>query len=154
MRAAAGPTHEGSVIVVPPSNSDRRIRHYKSCASLHVQGRIGHPRHRREALGGWFAFGAADRIRYTMEKFLERLRSTMPAGAATAGDDASLGVKHERVPGAGHHLNSALPKPSIAEIFAPLSMPPAEVAAEPVEVAQKPVKTVAKPARVAPKVPV
>src|SRR5262245_35392637 len=89
MRAAAGPTHEGSVIVVPPSNSDRRIRHYKSCASLHVQGRIGHPRHRREALGGWFAFGAADRIRYTMEKSLERLRSTMPAGAATAGDDAS-----------------------------------------------------------------
>ena len=42
-----------------------------------------------EAFGGWFAFGAADRIRYTMEKFFERMRSTMPADAAPAAGDAS-----------------------------------------------------------------
>src|SRR6476619_4348345 len=42
-----------------------------------------------EACGGWFAFGAADRIRYTMEKFFERMRSTMPADAAPAAGDAS-----------------------------------------------------------------
>ena len=27
-----------------------------------------------EALGGWFVFGAADRIRFAMEKFFERMR--------------------------------------------------------------------------------
>jgi hypothetical protein len=42
-----------------------------------------------EALGGWFAFGAADRIRYTMEKFLERMRSTMPADIVTSGSETS-----------------------------------------------------------------
>ena len=42
-----------------------------------------------EALGGWFAFSAADRIRYTMEKFFERMRATMPAGIVTAEGDAS-----------------------------------------------------------------
>jgi hypothetical protein len=42
-----------------------------------------------EAFGGWFAFGAADRIKYTMEKFFERMRSTMPADAAPAAGDAS-----------------------------------------------------------------
>ena len=42
-----------------------------------------------EVFGGWFAFGAADRIRYTMEKFFERMRSTMPADAAPAAGDAS-----------------------------------------------------------------
>jgi hypothetical protein len=42
-----------------------------------------------EAFGGWFGFGAADRIRYTMERFFERMRSTMSADAASAESDAS-----------------------------------------------------------------
>ena len=136
-----------------------------------------------EALGGWFAFSAADRIRYTMEKFFERMRATMPAGIVTVSEilladppeleylvthskgslvasralqqyvedlegdnsklfkrlrittlgavvdlptqfksvkqylgtldwfgtaNSNLGVMHERVPGAGHHLNQSL----------------------------------------------
>jgi len=37
---------EGSIIVVPPSNSDRRIRHYKSALRFRNKG-ADHPRHRR-----------------------------------------------------------------------------------------------------------
>ena len=116
---------EGSIIVVPPSNSDRKIRHYKSALrfrnkegptirAIAVAGvALGSAALARniadalntdvagivtgyglsdvmtEAFGGWFAFGAADRIRYTMEKFFERMRSTMPADAAPAAGDAS-----------------------------------------------------------------
>jgi hypothetical protein len=282
---------EGSIIVVPPSNSDRQIRQYKSALrfmnkegstirAIAVAGvgssALGTAALARniadaldtdvagivtgyglsdamsEALGGWFAFSAADRIKYTMEKLLERLRSTIPADTAAAGSDASatlseillahppkleylvahskgslvmshalkqfvedlqgedsdlferlrittlgavvglppafkkakqylgaldwfgganssLGVMHERVPEAGHHLNPGLPyhlsvaavlnggsgprllpKPSIADVFAPLSVPPVAAAPEPMEVAQKPAKKVAKPASVAP----
>ena len=116
---------EGSIIVVPPSNSDRKIRHYKSALrfrnkegptirAIAVAGvALGSAALARniadalntdvagivtgyglsdvmtEAFGGWFAFGAADRIKYTMEKFFERMRSTMPADAAPAAGDAS-----------------------------------------------------------------
>ena len=119
---------EGSIVVVPPSNSDRKIRHYKRalrfmnkegptiCAiaiagvgssplgtaalaravadalDTDVAGIItgyGLSDVMAEALGGWFAFSAADRIRYTMEKFFERMRATMPAGIVTAEGDAS-----------------------------------------------------------------
>lgn len=119
---------EGSIIVVPPSNSDRQIRHYKRALRFmnkegstiraiavagvgsSVLGTAALARNiadaldtdvagivtgyglsdaMSEALGGWFAFGAADRIRYTMEKFLERLRSGMPADTVAAGSDAS-----------------------------------------------------------------
>ena len=119
---------EGSIIVVPPSNSDRQIRNYKSALrfmnkegpairAIAVAGvgssALGSAALARniadalntdvagivtgyglsdvmtEAFGGWFAFGAADRIKYTMEKFFERMRSTMPAGAAPAESDAS-----------------------------------------------------------------
>ena len=41
-----------------------------------------------EVLGGWFVFGAADRIRYTMEKVFGRMHPPMPADI-TAGSDAS-----------------------------------------------------------------
>jgi hypothetical protein len=277
---------------VPPSNSDRQIRHYKSALrfinkegstirAIAVAGvgssALGTAALARnvadalgtdvagivtgyglsdamsETLGGWFAFGAADRIRYTMEKFLERLRSGMPADTVAAGSDASatlsdillahppkleyliahskgslvvshalqqyldnlqgeesdlfgrlgittlgavvglppafkkvkqylgaldwfgganssLGITHERVPEAGHHLNPILPyhmsvasllngvsgprllpKPSIADVFAPLSVPPVAADPEPMEVAQRPAKKIAKPASVAPK---
>ena len=116
---------EGSIIVVPPSNSDRKIRHYKSALRFRNKegptiraiavagvalGSAALARNIADALntdvagivtgyglsdvmtevfGGWFAFGAADRIRYTMEKFFERMRSTMPADAAPAAGDAS-----------------------------------------------------------------
>ncbi|MGH6826815.1 hypothetical protein [Methyloceanibacter sp.] len=262
---------EGSIIVVPPSNSDRQIRHYKRALRfMNKEGRtiraiavagvgssaLGTAALARnvadaldtdvagivtgyglsdvmtEALGGWFAFGAADRIRNTMEKFLERLRSPVPADIAAGsdasatlseilladppklecllahskgslvashalqhyvedvgGDDSplfdrlrittlgtvvglpaafkkvkqylgaldwyggtnsSLGVTHERVPGAGHHLNPGLPchlsvaallnggtasrllpEPSMTEVFAPLSIPPVAAALQP-----------------------
>ncbi len=298
---------EGSVIVVPPSNSDRQIRHYKralrfmnkegpTIRAIAVAGvgssALGTAALARniadaldtdvagiiagygpsdvvtEALGGRFAFSAADRIRYTMEKFFERMRTTMPADAAPAESDAalarwldraslpgdndvatlseillahppeleylvahskgslvashalqqyvedlegdesmlfdrlrittlgavvglppafkrvkqylgaldwfgransSLGVAHERVPGAGHHLNPGfpysmrvapllnggaprlLPKPAIAEVFAPLSVAPVakapepKAAVEPKKAAPIPLKTAAKP---------
>jgi hypothetical protein len=283
---------EGSIIVVRPSNSDRRIRQYKSALrfmnkegstirAIAVAGvgssALGTAALARniadaldtdvagivtgydlsdamsEALGGWFAFGVADRIRYTMEKFLERLRSGTPADTVAPGSDvsatlseillahppkleylvahskgslvvshalqqyvedlqgeesnlferlrittlgavvglppafkkvkqylgaldwfgganSSLGVMHERVPQAGHHLNTGLPyhmsvasllnggsgprllpKPSIADVFAPLSVPPVARALEPMEAAQKPAKKVAKRASVEPK---
>jgi hypothetical protein len=263
---------EGSIIVVPPSNSDRRIRCYKSALRfMHKEGpalraiavagvgssALGTAALARnvadaldtdvagmvtgyglsdvmsEALGGWFAFGAVDRIRYTMEKFFERMRPAMSAamladetdasatlceillagppkldylvahskgslvvahalqrfvedpegdesplferlrittlGAVVGlppafkkvkqylgaldwfgGANSSLGVMHERVPEAGHHLNTGvpyhmnvaallngraatrlLPKPSIADVFAPLSVPPVAAAPEP-----------------------
>jgi hypothetical protein len=41
-----------------------------------------------EALGGWFAFGAADRIVSTMERVLARMRPAMPS-VLTEGSDAS-----------------------------------------------------------------
>jgi hypothetical protein len=66
------------------------------------------------------------------------------------GANSSLGVMHERVPEAGHHLNTGvpyhmnvaallnggaaprlLPKPSTADVFAPLSVPPVAAAPEP-----------------------
>ena len=110
---------------MPPSNSDRKIRHYKSALRFRNKegptiraiavagvalGSAALARNIADALntdvagivtgyglsdvmtevfGGWFAFGAADRIRYTMEKFFERMRSTMPADAAPAAGDAS-----------------------------------------------------------------
>jgi hypothetical protein len=92
--------------------------------------------------------------------------------------NSSLGVKHERVPGAGHHLNPGfpyhmsvasllnggvaqrlLPKPPIAEAFASLAIP-SIAAAEPVpmpvkakDAVRKRPKKVAKPPRVARKMP-
>ena len=119
---------EGSIIAVPPSNSDRRIRHYKSALrfmnkegpairAIAVAGvgssALGSAALARniadalntdvagivtgyglsdvmtETFGGWFAFGAADRIRYAMEKFFKRMRSTVSADAAPAEGDAS-----------------------------------------------------------------
>ena len=89
------------------------------------------------------------------------------------GANSSLGVAHERVPEAGHHLNRRfpdhmsvaallnggaaprlLPKPSMAKILAPLSVAPA--AAEPMtsakpKAAPKPVKKLAKPPSPAPR---
>jgi hypothetical protein len=291
---------EGSIIVVPPSNSDRRIRYYKSpLRFMHKEGpalraiavagvgssALGTAALARnvadaldtdvagivtgyglsdvmsEALGGWFAFGAADRIRYTMEKFFERMRPAMSAAILADGTDASttlceillagppkldylvahskgslvvahalqrfvedpegdesplferlrittlgavvglppafkkvkqylgaldwfgganssLGVMHERVPGAGHHLNTGvpyhmsvaallnggaaprlLPKPSVADVYAPLSVPPLAAAREPMaavkakEAVRSPLKRAAKPPSPAPKVP-
>ncbi|HET7852697.1 MAG TPA: hypothetical protein VFK91_08130 [Methyloceanibacter sp.] len=284
--------HEGSIIVVPPSNSDRKIRHYSGALrfmnkegstirAIAVAGvgssALGTAALARniadaldtdvagivtgyglsdamsEVLGGWFAFGAVDRIKYAMEKFLERMRSTILADTVAAGSDASatlseillahppkleyliahskgslvvsyalqqyvedlpgedsdlferlrittlgavvglppafkkvkqylgaldwfgganssLGVKHERVPEAGHHLNTGLPyhmsvasllnggsgtrllpKPSIADVFAPFSVPMVAAAPERMEVAHKPAKKVAKPASAEPK---
>jgi hypothetical protein len=289
---------EGSIIVVPPSNSDRRIRYYKSALRfMHKEGPalraiaiagVGSsalgtaPLARNvadaldtdvagmvtgyglsdvmsEALGGWFAFGAVDRIRYTMEKFFERMRPAMSAAmladetdaSATlceillagppkldylvahskgslvvahalqrfvedpegdesplferlrittlgtvvglppafkkvkqylgaldwfGGANSSLGVMHERVPEAGHHLNTGvpyhmnvaallnggaatrlLPKPSTADVFAPLSVPPVAAAPEPMaavkakEAARSAAKKAATPPSPAPK---
>jgi len=290
---------EGSIIVVPPSNSDRQIRLYKralrfmnkegptiraiavagvgssalgtaalarniaDALNTDVAGIItgyGLSDVMTEAFGGWLVFRAADRIRYTMEKFFERMRSTMPADAVTAGSDASAtlseillagppkleylvahskgslvasyalqqyvedlegdesalferlrittlgavvglppafkkvkqylgaldwfggansspGVMHERVPEAGHHLNPGLPyhmsvaallnggtaqrllpKPHVADVFAPLPIPPVTAAPEPMaavkskEAVRSPVKKAAKPPSPAPKV--
>jgi hypothetical protein len=119
---------EGSIVVVPPSNSDRQIRHYKralrfmnkegpTIRAIAVAGvgssALGTAALARsiadaldtdvagiitgyglsdvmtEALGGWFVFGAADRIRFAMEKFFERMRTTMPADIVSAGSEAS-----------------------------------------------------------------
>jgi hypothetical protein len=119
---------EGSIIVVPPSNADREIRHYSralrfmtkegpairaiaiagvgssalGAAALareladaldtDVAGIVtgyGPSDMMSEALGGWFAFGAADRIRSSMEKFFGRMRPAALAESVTAGSDAS-----------------------------------------------------------------
>jgi hypothetical protein len=118
---------EGSIIVVPPSNSDREIRHYKralrfmtkegpAIRAIAIAGvgssALGTAALARsiadaldtdvagivtgyglsdvmsEAVGGWFAFGAADRIRYSMETFFGRMRPSVAPGI-TAGRDAS-----------------------------------------------------------------
>ena len=42
-----------------------------------------------EALGGWFAFGAADRIRHTMERAFARMRPAALADSVTPGSDAA-----------------------------------------------------------------
>jgi hypothetical protein len=92
------------------------------------------------------------------------------------GANSSLGVMHERVVGAGHHLNPGLPyhmsvaallnggtaprllpKPSIAEVLAPLSVPPVAAAPEPMaavrpmEALRKPEKKAARPSSVSPR---
>src|SRR5262245_21059222 len=126
---------EGSIIVVPPSNSDRQIRHYKralrfmnkegpTIRAIAVAGvgssALGTAALARniadaldtdvagivtgyglsdvmtETLGGWIVFGAADRIRYTMEKFFERMRSTMRADAAPSQSDTSRALRLDR----------------------------------------------------------
>jgi len=118
---------EGSIIVVPPRNADRKIRHYRSAlrfmtkeganiraiavagvgssalgtASLareladaldtDVAGIVagyGLSEAMSEALGGWFAFGAADRIRQSMERAFARTRPAALAESVTAGSDA------------------------------------------------------------------
>ena len=43
-----------------------------------------------EALGGWFAFGAADRIRSSMERVFARMRPAALADSVTARSDASV----------------------------------------------------------------
>ena len=119
---------EGSIIVVPPSNSDREIRHYShalrfmtkegpSIRAIAVAGvgssALGTAALARsiadaldadvagivtgyglsdmmsEALGGWFAFGAADRIRHTMERAFARMRPAALAESVTPGSDAA-----------------------------------------------------------------
>ncbi len=119
---------EGSIIVVPPSNSDREIRHYTralrfmtkegpAIRAIAVAGvgssALGTAALARsiadaldadvagivtgyglsdmmsEALGGWFAFGAADRIRHTMERAFARMRPTALAESVTPGSDAA-----------------------------------------------------------------
>jgi len=119
---------EGSIIVVPPSNSDREIRHYShalrfmtkegpSIRAIAVAGvgssALGAAALAREladaldtdvagivtgyglsdmmseALGGWFAFGAADRIRHTMERAFARMRPAALAESVPAGSDAA-----------------------------------------------------------------
>ena len=119
---------EGSIIVVPPSNSDREIRHYPralrfmtkeglSIRAIAVAGvgssALGTAALARsiadaldadvagivtgyglsdmmsEALGGWFAFGAADRIRHTMERAFARMRPAALADSVTPGSDAA-----------------------------------------------------------------
>ena len=119
---------EGSIIVVPPSNSDREIRHYShalrfmtkegpSIRAIAVAGvgssALGAAALAREladaldtdvagivtgyglsdmmseALGGWFAFGAADRIRHTMERAFARMRPAALADSVTPGSDAA-----------------------------------------------------------------
>ena len=119
---------EGSIIVVPPSNSDRKIRHYTralrfmtkegpAIRAIAVAGvgssALGTAALARsiadaldadvagivtgyglsdmmsEALGGWFAFGAADRIRHTMERAFARMRPTALAESVTPGSDAA-----------------------------------------------------------------
>ena len=92
--------------------------------------------------------------------------------------NSSLGVMHERVPEAGHHLNPGvpyhmsvaallnggpaqrlLPKPPVADVFAPLPIPPLAAAPEPMaavrskEAVRSPVKKAAKPPSPAPRVP-
>ena len=42
-----------------------------------------------EAFGGWFAFGAADRIRHTMERAFARMRPVALADSVTPGSDAA-----------------------------------------------------------------
>ena len=119
---------EGSIIVVPPRNADRKIRHYRSAlrfmtkegASIRaiavagvgssalgtaalareladaldtdVAGIVpgyGLSEAMSEALGGWFAFGAADRIRLSMERAFARMRPAALADSVTAGSDAA-----------------------------------------------------------------
>ena len=119
---------EGSIIVVPPSNSDRKIRHYSralrfmtkegpAIRAIAVAGvgssALGTAALARsiadaldadvagivtgyglsdmmsEALGGWFAFGAADRIRHTMERAFARMRPAALAESVTPGSDAA-----------------------------------------------------------------
>ena len=119
---------EGSIIVVPPSNADREIRHYRralrfmtkegpTIRAIAVAGvgssALGTAALAREladaldtdvagivtgyglsdvmseALGGWFAFGAADRIRHTMERAFARMRPAALAESVTAGSDAA-----------------------------------------------------------------
>jgi hypothetical protein len=118
---------EGSIVVVPPSNADRQIRHYtRALRFMNKEGpdiraiavagvgssALGTAALAREladaldtdvagivtgyglsdvmteALGGWFAFGAADRIVSTMERVLARMRPAMPS-VLTEGSDAS-----------------------------------------------------------------
>lgn len=119
---------EGSIVVVPPRNADRKIRHYsralrfmtKEGASIRaiavagvgssalgtaafareladaldtdVAGIVsgyGLSEAMSEALGGWFAFGAADRIRLSMERAFARMRPAALADSVTAGSDAA-----------------------------------------------------------------
>jgi hypothetical protein len=119
---------EGSIIVVPPSKSDRKIRHYnralrfmtKEGASIRaiavagvgssalgtaalareladaldtdVAGIVagyGLSEAMSEALGGWFAFGATDRIRSSVERAFARMRPAALADSVTAGSDAA-----------------------------------------------------------------
>ena len=119
---------EGSIIFVPPSNSDREIRHYShalrfmtkegpSIRAIAVAGvgssALGAAALAREladaldtdvagivtgyglsdmmseALGGWFAFGAADRIRHTMERAFARMRPAALAESVTPRSDAA-----------------------------------------------------------------
>jgi hypothetical protein len=119
---------EGSIIVVPPSNSDREIRHYShalrfmtkegpgiraiavagvgssalgtaalarsiaDALDADVAGIVtgyGLSDMMSEALGGWFAFGAADRIRHTMERAFARMRPAALAESVTPGSDAA-----------------------------------------------------------------
>jgi len=119
---------EGSIIVVPPRKSDRKIRHYSSALrfmtkegqgirAIAVAGvgssALGTAALAREladaldtdvagivpgyglsdmmseALGGWFAFGAADRIRSSVERAFARMRPAALADSVTAGSDAA-----------------------------------------------------------------
>ena len=119
---------EGSIIVVPPSNSDREIRHYSralrfmtkegpairaiavagvgssalgtaalarsiaDALDADVAGIVtgyGMSDMMSEALGGWFAFGAADRIRHTMERAFARMRPAALAESVTPRSDAA-----------------------------------------------------------------
>jgi hypothetical protein len=119
---------EGGIIVVPPSKSSRKIRHYskalrfmtKEGASLRaivvagvgssalgtaalareladaldtdVAGIVsgyGLSEAMSEALGGWFAFGAADRIRQSVERAFVRMRPAALAESVTPGSDAA-----------------------------------------------------------------
>ena len=65
---------EGSIIVVPPSNSDRQIRHYKPRAPLHDQGGADHSRHCGFRVGLYQALGTtgarppASRTRWTRRR--------------------------------------------------------------------------------------
>ncbi len=130
---------EGSIVVVPPSDSGRPIRHYKSplrfvnkegqtiraiavagvgnsvlgtaalarsianALDTDVAGIVtgyGLSDVMTEAFGGWFVFGAADRIRYAMEKFVERTGSTMPADNVTGPSSAkALWLDRSSLPG-------------------------------------------------------
>ena len=119
---------EGSIVVVPPRNADRKIRHYNSALrfmtkegagirAIAVAGvgssALGTAAFAREladaldtdvagivsgyglseamseALGGWFAFGAADRIRSSVERAFARMRPAAFAESVTAGSDAA-----------------------------------------------------------------